>query len=347
MSDPFSPLPIGLWPQVDADRWAKAKVGGKLFDKGGAADWRSATVAKTHWSYAVYLGWLWHRDMLDPMQTMEQRISPELTESFVVEYQIGRAPLTVASAVRGVAQMMRACNPPDGLEWLSKLAWVMMNNAKPVRPKLPRIASPDELLQLADMLMQDGRGTYDAGEQGRLKYRNGLIIACLTVRPMRLSEFMALRLGTTLVRHEKGWLIDIPPGITKKGRRRRQFFPKFLTAAIDYYVEYVRADLPSQPLAIDSGSLWLGRDGPLRPISLSNIVGNVTLVGLGKRISPHIFRDCAATAIALEIPKQVGITKSVLGHATLNSSQRYYNQAKGFSASAELADVISKMRSGT
>ena len=345
MSGAFTPLPIELWPSVDADRWANAKVGGKLFDKGGAADWRPATISSSEKGYAVYLGWLRHRGMLNPSQSMEERVSTTIIESFVAEYQVGRAPLTVAGAVRAVALVLRACSPPDGVQWLSELAWSMMNGARPVRPKLPRIASTDELLQLASKLMQEGRETSKLKRKGALTFRDGLMIACLTARPMRLSEFMALRLGTTLVRQEKGWLIDIPPGMTKKSRRRRQYFPDAFTAAIDFYVEHVRATLPSQPLAVGDGSFWVGRDGPLRPTSLSNIVSCATLAGLGKRVSPHLFRDCAATAIALNIPKQVGITKSVLDHATLYSSQKYYNQAKGLSASAELADVIAKMRS--
>ena len=248
-------LPIELWPSVDADRWANAKVGGKLFDKGGAADWRPATVSSTEKGYAVYPGWLRHRGMLNPSLSMEERVSTTIIERFVAEYQVGRAPLTVAGAVRAVALMMRACSPPDGVQWLSELAWSMMNGARPVRPKLPRIASTDELLQLANKLMQEGRETWKLKRKGALTYRDGLMIACLTARPMRLSEFMSLRLGTTLVRQEKGWLIDIPPGMTKKSRRRRQFFPDAFTAAIDFYVEHVRATLPSPDQSIQHREL--------------------------------------------------------------------------------------------
>lgn len=338
----FPPMRIGLWPDADAARWAKARVGGKLFDNGGAAQWRSATVAGIEKAYGVYLSWLSHRGVLEPSEPMEERVSPALIESFVEEYQPGRSPHTVASAVRGVAMMLRACNPPNGIEWLSELAWSMTNSARPVRPKMPRLVPPDELQQLGYKLMQEGREA--AGKQGALTYRNGLMIACLAARPMRLGEFMALRVGTTLVRREKGWLIDIPAGMTKKGRARRQFFPAALTEPIDYYVKHLRPRLPAQPMAFDNGTLWLGLDGLLRPVSLSNVISAVTLKGLGRSLSPHLFRDCAATAIALHAPAQVGITKSVLGHATLRSSQEHYNQANGFSASAELADVISNLR---
>ncbi len=65
---------------------------------------------------------------------------------------------------------------------------------------------------------------------------------------------------------------------------------------------------------------------------------------LGKPVSPHLFRDCAATEIALEDPKHIGITKPVLGYATLASSQRFYNQATSFSSFRRHGDVIRRLR---
>ena len=67
---------------------------------------------------------------------------------------------------------------------------------------------------------------------------------------------------------------------------------------------------------------------------------------LGSRISPHLFRDCAATDIALLDPQHIGITKSVLQHSTLASSQKYYNQATSFSAVRGFETVIEAIRTG-
>jgi integrase len=347
MTCPFSPTPKSLWPPVDALRWEQAKIGGKLFDKGGAADWRPATQWGAEKAWGTFLTWLDRHGLLRPGDPMEQRVRPELIEQFIAEYQVGRAPLTVAGTVRSIAQMLRACSPPDGSDWLSQLGWSMMNSAKPARSKMPRIASPRDLLKLADKLMQEGRQGSKINRRGALLYRNGLMTACLAARPMRLGEFMALRLGKTLIRQDEGWLIHIPPGMTKSRRLRRQSFPNSLTSAIDFYVEHLRPTFFSKAVYPDNGALWVGCDGPLLPTSVSNVVSQTTLKGLGKSISPHLFRDCAATAIALDLPEEVGITKSVLGHATLKSSQDYYNQAKSMSASTELADVILQVRRAT
>jgi integrase len=47
----------------------------------------------------------------------------------------------------------------------------------------------------------------------------------------------------------------------------------------------------------------------------------------GHMINPHLFRDSAATSIAIEDPKSAYITRSILGHGTLRTSEQYYNHA--------------------
>jgi len=53
---------------------------------------------------------------------------------------------------------------------------------------------------------------------------------------------------------------------------------------------------------------------------------------LGRAINPHLFRDCAATTIAAEDPLHVHITRNILGHTSLTTSERYYNQARSLNA---------------
>ncbi len=50
-------------------------------------------------------------------------------------------------------------------------------------------------------------------------------------------------------------------------------------------------------------------------------------------INPHLFRDCAATSIAIDDPVHVGIAARVLGHRTGSTTERFYNQARSIEAS--------------
>ena len=57
------------------------------------------------------------------------------------------------------------------------------------------------------------------------------------------------------------------------------------------------------------------------------------LDGLGRAINPHLFRDCAATSIAIDDPGHVGIACRLLGHRAASTTERYYNHARGVEAS--------------
>ena len=101
-----------------------------------------------------------------------------------------------------------------------------------------------------------------------------------------------------------------------------------------WYVEKARDVLRRRDGGPDEGWLWIGRRGcRMQDNDISQRVARVTTQRLGRTISPHMFRDCVATDIAIHDPQHVGITKAVLGHATLASSQKYYNQAGSFAAS--------------
>jgi len=60
----------------------------------------------------------------------------------------------------------------------------------------------------------------------------------------------------------------------------------------------------------------------------------------GEGFRAHAFRHIAATSIAETDPEHVNIIKDILGHSTLETSQKHYNRATGMSASASYQDVI-------
>lgn len=162
----FPGLKLEAWPIQDAERWRKAKIPKKLFAKRSAADWRPSTRDSAESGYSVYLGWLAGQGLLDPAMPMEEKVTPVLIEQFAAAYSEGRAPLTLAGTIRDIAMMLRACRAPDGLPWLTELAWRLMNGAEPVKPKLPHIASPAELLELAEQLMTEGRARLARRQSG-------------------------------------------------------------------------------------------------------------------------------------------------------------------------------------
>jgi integrase/recombinase XerD len=58
-----------------------------------------------------------------------------------------------------------------------------------------------------------------------------------------------------------------------------------------------------------------------------------TRKAFGHAVNPHLFRDCAATSIALAAPAGMHIARDVLGHASLKTTEQHYihaDQIKAF-----------------
>jgi integrase/recombinase XerD len=59
---------------------------------------------------------------------------------------------------------------------------------------------------------------------------------------------------------------------------------------------------------------------------------------------PSSFRDSAATSIAIEDPEPVHVTPNILGHTTLQTSERHYVHAQSLEASRRYQQRILELR---
>src|SRR4051812_3494240 len=68
------------------------------------------------------------------------------------------------------------------------------------------------------------------------RYRDGLMIALLAARPLRLQNFVDLTLGRHLVRRGAGWWLEVPGPETKTGEPIDLPFPDDLAPALEIYL---------------------------------------------------------------------------------------------------------------
>jgi len=59
-----------------------------------------------------------------------------------------------------------------------------------------------------------------------------------------------------------------------------------------------------------------------------------------------LFRDCAATSIAIDDPDHIGIASRLLGHRAASTTERYYNHARSVEASRLMQQHILALRDG-
>src|SRR5215217_2463066 len=76
---------------------------------------------------------------------------------------------------------------------------------------------------------------------------------------------------------------------------------------------------------------------------LYNIVVARTRVAFGQLVHPHLFRDAAATTIALDSPEQVRLAGPLLGHRSFATTERYYNLARAAEAARAWHAVLEGM----
>ena len=71
-----------------------------------------------------------------------------------------------------------------------------------------------------------------------------------------------------------------------------------------------------------------------------------TQARLGRVMNVHLFRDCAATTIAAEDPDHVRVAARLLGHASLQTTERYYVIADTRVALRRHQDQVRALRRG-
>jgi site-specific recombinase XerD len=178
-------------------------------------------------------------------------------------------------------------------------------------------------------------------------YRDGLMIALLAHRPIRMRNLAALTLGRHLVEEGHMWWLVIRAEETKTGRPYEAPFPEVLLPNWQRYLDthrpvLLRGERGCMPAPTDA--VWVSEVGTQLVIgALARRITQHTRAAFGASLPPHWFRDAAATTIAIEAPRHVRDAHLVLGHASLNTTERHYNQARSLEASRRHAALMARL----
>ena len=348
--------PPSLWPAADRLAWDAALQPGDVLDPGGPASrWAPLTRSGAARAYGRWLTWLDGTGQLEPGASFADQVTPERVRDFVGALQPVNAPMTVLHRIESLARAAGALAPDRNWAWLWAEAGWLQRTAVSVRLKHPRLVGADELFAFGCELMAEAEDRPEGSRAGApwrraVGYRDGLMVALLAARPLRLKNFAAIEIGRHLVVHGTGYRLQVPRAEMKGRRPLRQHgaelveqpVPEALTPYLERYLVHHRPRLcergaPQVAYAsVDDEpcrALWVGQSGvALSPVTLYARIVELTEKRFGQSVNPHLFRDCAATSIATMDPEHVRITMTVLGHTKLATSERYYNHARSFEA---------------
>jgi integrase len=185
-------------------------------------------------------------------------------------------------------------------------------------------------------------------------YRDGLMIAFLAARPLRLKNMLGLEIGTDFIEANGSYEVDLLEEATKTKVGIEFPVPPRLVSDMRRYLTHHRKILLAGPDGVVGGYLdqanylWLARSGRQFPVaSFEDMIARRTTERFGVRLTPHRFRNCAATSIAENNPEEFHIIRIILGHSTIATAEQHYIQAKNREAVRMVQDNLITMRNPT
>ncbi len=337
-------VPFEEWPRPDQEAWNKAiRSGDLLDDTGPAAHWRDGTRQKVQSSYGRWLTFLERQGTLNPIASPETRVKPEVLRAYIDELQEQVSSVTLAGRVTDLSEALRVMAPGHELSFLRRAQQALAVRARPIRNKRQRIVPPASLLHLAIRLMDEAEGNPCPRLAWRAcRYRDALMIAMLATRALRRRNFAGIIVGQHLGKIDDRYVLLFDGSETKNHRPIEMALPDILTGHIDRYLEVYRPILLGEA---ESEHLWISYLGrPMAHGAIYDKVREVTGREFGHPINLHLFRDCQATALALDDPEHVRVAGPLLGHNEFRSTERFYNQAMTVEAARQYQEAIRDLR---
>jgi integrase len=334
---------IEEWPEPDRSQWLKATAPSRLIDRIRNRDrvnWRPATRLKVSRGYGFYLNWLDLTGRLSADARPDQRVTLERIDAYCA-YMTGKVqPTTIRSRLTDLARAMHVVGFPVEVALARERSYAYPKKGDPLK-KRARMQDPGAVLDLGYELMDRAEAALVPTRRHAVLYRDGLQIALLACRALRLGNLTAIKVGVHLNREGCRWRLYFAPEETKGKCAYESFWPEHLTGRLERYLDYWR------PMLLDdrySGpELWISEHpGPMT--ENGNYYAVTTRTKFGKHQNPHLFRDSLATSIAIHDPNNVRVIPAALNHADPNTGEQYYNQARAADASSALTAATERLR---
>ena len=347
-------LPLTDWPDQDRRLWQASTETGRYFQKAGkAAHWSDATKRQVQKGYAKWLWYLQDRGTLDPLALPSERISEGHLRGYLAELEHqGLASVTITSRITDLTEAIRVMEPKGDLALLRDLCARLNVRAVPSRKKAERLRAPSEIWDAAAAEMWSIRSECELTLQAASRFRDAMSVAFLIWSPIRLSNLQSLTINETISFSGKLWRCSFGAHQMKDKSPLGFYLPQdeHYRALMELYLRRYRQRLLRRPeLPIDAplpsdGPLWVStRRQAMCDQALYYGCKRCTEGTLGTAINPHLFRDCAATALTADKPEYVLAAARILNHNQLSTTLKHYEHASMIQATARLHEVIGEV----
>jgi integrase/recombinase XerD len=341
-------LPVNEWPETDRAAFRAAYEPGDLFDgtAGPGAHLAEGTRGAITFAYRRWLAFLKANHPHDLSMAPAERITPERVRAFVEHLGAEIGPSSVAAAADRLYAAARLIAPTTDWAWLKSIKARLASRVLP-QDRFDRLVPSWQTLDFGIELMDTAHTLpIDGHKQREIQYRDGLLLALLSLWLIRRRSLAALTVSRHLEFDDAGINILLHPADTKSRRAETFRVPEQL---LSYFVHYLKQVRPILLGDSDHDGFWASYQGcPLGGDRLNDLVRARTLAKFGKAMSLHDFRRAAATFLAMDAPEKIGLIPGVLQHVKPEVSEQHYNLARSTQAgrrfAAHLANVRNRLR---
>lgn len=345
-------MPLAEWPSEDRDLWLTAiRDGDVLDDAGPRAKLRSPSNRKMQQGYGRFLTFLERNDFLEDRHSA----LPKIVQSTVVRYvsdlrELGNSSGTILGRLQELHDVVRSMKPENDWSWIRLISSRVRAVHVATIEKRKRMVGTEDLVIFGQQLMRSAGGKRSPRTAG-IDFRDGLMIALLALRPLRLRNLAALELDRTLYRHGAAFRISFEADEVKNAVPLAFDWPTALLGSLHEWLDRYRPILGGlrHRWTRDIGNaVWISSHGsPMTKQAIYDRITKRTHRAFGAGINPHLFRDVAATTQALRDPGRVLIAASLLGHTAFGTTEKYYLQARMVEAANRYQEQLLKLRNHT
>jgi integrase len=341
-------LPFHDWSEADRAMWIYLITSRDIFDDAGALSHLStASLASLQAAYGQWLSWLQAHDHAALDLPPARRATPDRLKRWL-QALIHTKLISQRTYITAVLRVLQAFEP--------EADWTAQNR---LRTYLHRVAGTNAQHRKKGRILSSGV-LFDAGLRAATETadaattqlsamkarRDGTLIAFLALLPIRRRALAGLQLGVSLLR-DGDWLhVALPPELTKTGQPWGTDVPEALSPLLLSYLDHVRPWFLARG-QVQSNIVWVMDDGrPFDANYLGMKICTITRRLTGVPISPHLFRDAAATTLVRDAPDSARLVRGLLGHSGFKTAERHYMHATAIEAGRSHATLVQNLKEG-
>jgi integrase/recombinase XerC len=341
-------IPVDQWPSTDRVAWLAALEPCdplSAAEGGSAAHLAPSTRRNIEDSYGRWLGYLEAKELLQPNCRPGDRASLGVVRAYHDSIKdAGLGDYTLANRLRGLTAALRVVAPKDDWRWIARTVTKIQKRAAPVRDVDARLQPIEDVVALGIYLM--AKAEMDEGltaMERAILYRDGLMVALMTHRPLRLANATAIRIGEHLHRRGPVWWLSFPRDEMKKRRAYECPVPYDLHLHLDRYLDVYRPILLCGNCDVDA--LWVSSKGnAFADGMVAQRITKRTADRFGTSINPHSFRHLSVTTVSEDAPEHITDAARILGHANLKTTEKYYIRGRMLQAHTRLHETVRDAR---